>query len=264
MTLVVALVWGHGVLVTSDSRASGGFVFHEERKIKPIYFTYGKELYLAVVGGSGDAALVKQGFSVVELAFKSWFEGIGSREGRNPYSAEVEDIVSSIESKLILRYRNLREVGLDPEVNLLLATVTQEGEPKLYVFDNRGLAQPMHENPGYALLGKGALTGGLLLLRLLDYRPKETWEWNLGLLSAFIIDVVSEVDPSVSPFLGESYLIRYEEESKRVVIGPLKTEAYKEYKESIRKRKELIKQLWNAAEKHGEKAIEEKLKEVLK
>jgi len=196
--------------------------------------------------------------------FRSWFEGVGSREDRNPHSSEVEDIVSGIESKLILRYRDLREVGLDPEVNLLLATVTQEGEPKLYVFDSRGLAQPMHENPGYALLGKGALTGGLLLLRLLDYRPGEAWEWDLGLLSAFIIDVVSEVDPSVSPFLGESYLIRYEEESKRVAVGPLKPEVYKEYKERIRKRKELIKQLWNTTEKHGEKTTEEKLKELAK
>ena len=266
MTLVIALVWGRGVLVSSDSRASGGFVSHEERKIKPIFFVRddGGELDLGVAGGAGDAVLVKQGFSVVESVFRSWFDGVGSREFRNPSAEEIEGIVGDIESRLIARYRELRGVGIEPNVSLLLASVTQSGEPRLYVFDDRGLAEPVHDNPGYALLGKGVITGGLLLLRLLDYRPGEAWEWDLGVLSAFIIDMVSEIDPTVSPFLGESYFIRYDEESKKVVLGPLKEEAYKEYKEHIRKRKNLFKQLWSAAEKLGEDAIEEKLKELVK
>ena len=55
MTLVIALVWGHGVLVTADSRASSGFIYHEEKKIKPIYFVYSnsKELDLGIAGGAG-------------------------------------------------------------------------------------------------------------------------------------------------------------------------------------------------------------------
>jgi len=32
----------------------------------------------------------------------------------------------------------------------------------------------------------------------------------LRALSAFIIDVVSEIDPSVGPFIGESYYMRIE------------------------------------------------------
>ena len=266
MTLVIALVWGRGVLVSADSRASTGVVFHEEKKIKPIYIvTENREEYdLAVAGGAGDSALVKQGFKVFDYVFRSWFERVGSKEGRNPFSHEIEDIVSEAESKLMSRYRELRSMGIEPDVSLLLATVSQDAKPMLYVFDDRGLAEPVHENPGYALLGKGVVTGGLLLLRLLDYRPGEAWDWDLGLLSAFIIDMVSEVDPSVSPFLGESYLIRFDDEKKRVVLGPLKEEAYKEYKERIRKRKNLIKMLWNAIEKHGEEAVEEKLKELMK
>ncbi len=266
MTLVIALVWGQGVLVSADSRASSGFVFHEERKIRPIYFVYGndKELDLGIAGGAGDATLVKQGFRIIELAFRSWFESIGSKEDRNPFADEVEDIVSDIESRLIVRYRELREVGIEPNVSLLLASVTQDGKPRLYVFDDRGLAEPMHDNPGYALLGKGVITGGLLLLRLLDYRPGKAWEWDLGLLSAFIIDMVSEIDPSVSPFLGESYFIRYDDENKRVVLGSLKEKAYKEYKEHVRKRKSLFKLLWNAAEKLGEDLVEQKLEELMK
>ncbi len=266
MTLVIALVWGRGVLVSADSRASSGLVFHEEKKIKPIYFVYDsdKELDLGIAGGAGDAILVKQGFRVIELAFKSWFENIGSKEDRNPSADEVEGIVESIESKLISRYRELRGMGIEPNVNLLLASVTQDGKPRLYVFDDRGLAEPVHDNPGYALLGKGVITGGLLLLRLLDYRPREAWEWDLGLLSAFIIDMVSEIDPTVSPFLGESYFIRYDEESKKVVLGPLKEEAYKEYKEHVRKRKHLFKLLWSITEELGEDVVEQKLKELMK
>ncbi|MHA1595524.1 MAG: hypothetical protein ACTSXX_12430 [Candidatus Baldrarchaeia archaeon] len=265
MTLVIALVWGHGILVSADSRASSGLIFHEERKITPIYFTLDDEEFdLAVAGGAGDATLVKQGFRTIESTFKSWFEEVGSKEKRNPFADEVETIVSDIESKLIERYRELRMMGIEPNVRLLLATVTQDGKPMLYVFDDRGLAEPMHDNPGYALLGKGVITGGLLLLRLLDYRPGEAWNWDLGILSAFIIDMVSEVDPTVSPFLGESYLIRYDEKTKKVVLGPLKEEAFKEYKERIRKRKNIFKQLWIAIENLGEDHIERRLEELLK
>ena len=64
---MVALVWGRGVLVSADSRASTGFVYHEERKVYPIYIVHDdKEYDLAIVAGAGDAALVKQGFHVIE------------------------------------------------------------------------------------------------------------------------------------------------------------------------------------------------------
>ncbi len=264
MTLVIALVWGHGVLVSADSRASSGIVFHEEKKIKPIFYVLdnNKELDLGIMGGAGDATLVKQGFRMVESVFKAWFESIGLKERRNPFADEIDDIVSNIESRLIARYSDLRGMGIEPNVGLLLASVTQDGKPRLYVFDEQGLAEPVHDNPGYALLGRGVITGGLLLLRLLDYRPNKAWEWDLGLLSAFIIDMVSEVDPSVSPFLGESYFIRYNEEDRKVVLGPLKEEAYREYKERVRRRRNLFKLLWNVAENLGEEIIERKLREL--
>ena len=252
---MIALVWGRGVLVSADSRASTGFVYHEERKVYPIYIVHDDEEFdLAIVAGAGDAALVKQGFHMIGRVFKEWFFHVGLKEGRNPRVSEVEEIVGEIERRLIQRYCELRNVGIEPSTQLLLAIVTQEGKPLLYVFDSRGIAEPVHDNPGYALLGSGTVTGGLLLLRLLDYRPGEAWKWDLGLLSAFIIDMVSEVDPSVSPFLGESYYIRYDEEEGKVVVGPLKIEAYKEYKKQVRKRRELIKHLWNMAEKLGEKS----------
>ena len=100
---------GQGVLVSADSRASSGLVFHEgEKKIKPIYFvSSGNEFDFGIAGGAGDAALVKQGFKIIESEFKSWFKSIGSKESRNPLVNELEDMVSSIESKLMIRYREL-------------------------------------------------------------------------------------------------------------------------------------------------------------
>ena len=115
MTLVIALVWGRGVLVSADSRASNGFVAHEEKKIKPIFFyNNGKELDLGIAGGAGDTALVKQGFRIIESAFKLWFKNIGSKEDRNPTADEIENIVKNIESRLRVRYRELRKMGLNP------------------------------------------------------------------------------------------------------------------------------------------------------
>ena len=260
MTLVVALVWGRGVLVSADSRASTGIVFHEERKIEPIYFGSGDdELDLAIAGGAGDAALVKSGFDVIKEVFSSWIENV---ERRNPDDSELRSIVRTIEDRLMRKYAELRRFRINPDVQLLLASVTNDGKPRLYVFDDRGLAQPMHDNPGYVLLGRGAVTGGLMLLRLLDYRPGEAWEWDLGLLSAFIIDAVSEVDPSVSPFLGESYFIRYDAEKEKVVLGPLTEEAYREYKAKLKKRRALFKLLWGVAEEIEEDEIEDILRQI--
>lgn len=48
---------------------------------------------------------------------------------------------------------------------------------------------------------------------------------------------MSEIDPSVGPFIGESYYMRTER--GEVLLGPLTEEALKEYKEKTRQRKEL-------------------------
>jgi hypothetical protein len=50
--------------------------------------------------------------------------------------------------------------------------------------------------------------------------------------TTFIIDVVSEVDPSVGLFVGESYYMRVEEE--KVALGLLNEEALKAYKDRMR------------------------------
>jgi len=91
-------------------------------------------------------------------------------------------------------------------------------------------------------------------LRLLGYRP----DIDVGMLTAFILDVVSEVDPAVGPFGGESYLMRVEtnDEGKNIALGPLKPEAVREYKEKIPKSRELIRELWKLCDDAGEDDVE--------
>lgn len=259
MTFILALVWGRGVLLTSDSRSSYGFLAERERKLYPIvFFVKGKEYDLAILAGSGDTALLKQSYEKIEEIFRTWFE----KKLRNPSEKELEKLVETIENYLIKRFSELRSLGIQPQVTLILASVTQEGIPKLYEFDSRGIAQPLHLNPGYALIGSGTLTGGLLLLKLLNYSPQ--FEGDRGLFSSFLIDVVSEVDTSVSPFLGDSIYIRWEEKEKRVVAGALSADEIKKFKWKSRWRKKLIETIWLVAEKLGEKKLTKVLKNLAK
>ena len=69
-------------------------------------------------------------------------------------------------------------------------------------------------------------------------------EMDLGILTSFIIDLVSEVDTSVGPFLGESWLMRIK--NGKILLGPLKEEAYKKFKEKIKVRKLKYKRVKNA------------------
>ena len=130
----------------------------------------------------------------------------------------------------------------------------------------------MHDNPGYAVIGSGFITGGLLLLRLLGFSELvasgSTELVDLGMLTAFIIDAVSEVDTSVGPFIGESWLMRLEkkDDKKEVVLGELKPEALREYKDRVEKRKEVLKRVWILCDYIGEdkvlKLIDEYVEEL--
>ncbi|MGC9178124.1 MAG: hypothetical protein ACP5G6_06900 [Conexivisphaera sp.] len=260
MTLVIASVWGRSVLLVSDSRASMGPVAAEEHKLHPIYMGEGdEELDLGVAAGAGDAALVKQWFGIAEDALLGWAREVGAAERRNPRVEELKAIVDSVEARLMERYSKLRGLGIEVDAELVLGAVSAEGTPILYYFDPRGVAEPRHESPGYALLGRGMVTGGLVLLKLLGFTPEKAQGWDAGLLAAFLIDMVSEVDPSVSPFMGDSYLIRYDEDSRRVVMGPLKEEAYRDYKNRVRIRRKLMEELWSLADELGERRVERAL-----
>jgi len=241
MTLVIALKWlgGKGkerVLISSDSKATFGPITYEVRKIYPIYFMHeDKEIDLAIAGGAGDSSIVKQGYKIAELTIKNYSIQAGFR---NLTLEEFEKAVQDIEARLIRRFAYLRGEGIEPNFEMILASVDPKGKASIYLFDNKGLAEPVHESPGFAIIGRGAVTGGILLTRLLGYSVGDSVELDLGMLSAFVIDVVSEIDPTVGPFVGESILMRVEK--GKVIMGPLKPEALRDYKKRVEKRKRLI------------------------
>ena len=257
MTLILALKWivddKEGVVVSSDSKATVGPVSYEVRKVYPIVLEAGgKYVPLAVAGGAGEASLVKQGYRVCEriltdLAVKEWNQ-------RTPSFEQFEDAVGHVESSFIQRFRELREHGVEPSFNMVLASVDQAGKASIYLFDDRGLAEPVHDNPGFAVIGTGFVTGGNLLLRLLGYAAEESYAIDIGALSTFIIDVVSEIDPAVGSFVGESWYMRVE--GNEVVLGPLKEEAIKDYKRGAQRRRELLRRLWRLLDVAGEEKVE--------
>ena len=257
MTLILALKWvvegKEGVVVSSDSRATVGPVSYETRKVYPIFLKIGEEYVpLAVAGGAGEASLIKQGYRVCErvlmdMAVKEWGE-------KTPSFNQFEDAISNIESVFIQRFRELREHDVESSFNMILASVASEGKASIYLFDERGLAEPVHDNPGFAVIGTGFFTGGNLLLKLLGYAAQEGYTIDIGALSTFIIDVVSEIDPAVGSFIGESWYMRVE--GDEVLLGPLKEEAIKDYKTRVMRRRELICRMWRLLDVVGEEKVE--------
>lgn len=270
MTLILALKWvlkgKESVVISSDSKVTIGPISYETRKVYPILLEVdGGFVPLAVAGGAGEASLVKQGYRICEkvlgdMAVKEWGR-------KTPTFSQFEEAIQQIESAFIRRFRELREHGLEPSFSMVLASVDINGRASMYLFDERGLAEPVHNNPGFAVIGTGFFTGGNMLLRLLGYSPEESYVLDLGALSTFIIDIVSEIDPAVGPFIGESYWMRVE--NGEVLLGPLTEEALREYKEKVRLRREIIKRVWRILDALGdnefiqiiekiEKEIEEK------
>jgi len=261
VTLILAMVVGRGVVVAADTRVSGDHVYGEERKVYPVYTEKdGREIDLAVVAGSGSSSLVKRGCELIRDRFLEFAESYG----RNPSEGEVRRLVEEIEGALMSRYHRLRELGVEDYAHLVLATVTAEGKPMLYLFEPTGLANPMHEVPGYVVLGHGELTGARLLLALLGYSPEGCSHWDHSVITTFVIDSVSMVDPTVSPFTDpmSSILIRYDSESGRVVMGHLKLDAFVRIKEAVRKRVEAMRLLWEAMEQVGEEPVLEALRRL--
>jgi len=83
---------------------------------------------------------------------------------------------------------------------------------------------------------------------------EESYTVDVGALSTFIIDAVSEIDPAVGSFVGESWYMRVE--GKEVLLGPLKEEAIKDYKMKVQLRKEIMRRLWRLLDVAGEEKVE--------
>ncbi len=260
MTLVIGLKWQWGdsdaILITSDSKVTTSLgITYEMRKVYPILLD--DEKPLAVAGVAGDTSLAKQGVEIAEEILLSY-----ARESFPIEHNKFRLAVREIERRLVRRFSELRAHGIDPSFQMMLGSVDLEGRGSLYLFDSRGLSEPIHDNPGYGIIGSGMITGGILLLRMIGFDPG----LELGLLSAFIIDSVSEVDSSVGPFIGDSYLMRLEVENneRRIVLGPLKEEALIKYKEQIRTRRDIIGRIWRLCDDLGEEKIAEIINEAEK
>jgi len=90
------------------------------------------------------------------------------------------------------------------ELSLIIGGVDTEGRASLWKIDNRGLAQKIDDFPGYACIGSGFILGGNLLLQMFLDPQLQVNVTRGSLFSAFIINLVSRIDPSVGPFEGES------------------------------------------------------------
>ncbi|MEL9990579.1 MAG: hypothetical protein QXP98_00470 [Thermoproteus sp.] len=255
MTLIFATVYGRGVVVFADSRAAGPDVAYEERKIYPVYLVKeGEEVDLAVAAGAGDAALVKQGFERIESAFKGFYE----KEGRCPTDAEVQKIVNRLQRDFVNFYSYLRARGIGTDVLHILATVSLEGKPYLYLIRPDGVFEPRHSSPGYAVIGI-AEQSAQVLLKMLGWTPEA--EWGAEMLAAFVIDTIAEVVPTVSPLASFQDTMYIWHDGRKVVMGPLREDVFKTVKGKAARRRALIKMMWDLLERGVE---EDEVEDVLK
>lgn len=229
------------LLITSDSKVTAGFVSYETKKIYPIKIG---EQSLAIAAGSGDASLIKQACRLAEVTIRNRY--LNQWGNQQPTFEQFEEAVKHIESRLIRRFRELKNLDIEIRFRMILGNLSTDNRISLYVFDSRGLAQPVHYNPGYSIIGMGSITGGVLLYNLLGCNPRDMTIQRASYLSTFIIDAVSDIDPTVGPFVGELWYIRMENDTIRV------SELFEEYIEpitrEIEKRKEILTRIWKCCD----------------
>jgi len=257
MTLILAFKLTHGegdaVLVMSDSKATAAFgIAYDVKKIHPIRF---KGNAVGLVSGAGDSGLVKGGFKLAEDVLMRYAE--------KAYPVSQDDFAKAseeIQSSLLSKFSQLRGLNLEPDFRMILCGLDLSGKASIYCYDSRGLSEPVHNNPGYAIIGSGFVTGGVLLLKLLGYTPEVDLD-RLALMNTFVLDNVSEVDTAVGPFVGESYLMRLEHDksAKRIVLGALYDDALVEYKRKASSRRDLFRMVWRASDRLGEEKVRELL-----
>lgn len=251
MTLVIGMVWGDGVLVVGDNRVVDGSTAHSERKVMPIYAVDGSEnIGLAIVSGAGDGALVKQGFEVVSSAFTRHYKERPRPDTKLLSDDELGIVLSDVQSRITDMLSQLRSKYVPYDLSLMIATVTMEG-PRLYVVDGRGIIEPVHEDPGYAVLGIGR-ESAQLLLRLLGFNKRDSVNWDLGLLGMFIVNMVSKVNPYVSPVEEPGDVMYIRRDGDSVSIGMLSPSEFMRMSRRVEDRAALLSLVWRALEHLGD------------
>jgi hypothetical protein len=261
MTLVLALKCasseGEAVLICADSKATvfGGLAYRVQ-KIYPVALHSGtdKEKDLAIASGEGYESMVRHATRIAEKEFTAL--AAGEWRGVHPTFAQFEDAVAKVESRLITKLAGWKQSDLDISLNMILCGVDPAGKASIYVFDDTGLARPVHDSPGFACIGSGFVTGGNMILQ-------QFWTADLPVdwaqsLAAYTIQTVSKVDTAVGPFEGASWFFRVEK--KKPVMGELKVEGLASYLERVRRREDALKQTWETCDKLGETEVLERLR----
>jgi len=274
MTLALAFKWptphGESVVICTDTRVTigdhGNWIVSETRKIHSIISDNNK--YLGIISGAGDLVLIKWACEVADKVMKEY-----AGEDGLIFFDEVRQAVRKMEEIFMDRFSRLLTMGIEPEFELVLSSVDLDGKASLYQFDYRGLAEPVHNSPGCAIIGSGAINGGILLLKLLGYpfviRDLSDLEYfseiEPDILATFILDVVSQVDPSVGSFVGECFKLEVIEENgeKRVDFKRFNPKAVIQNKLKVAQRIELIRYLWRLCDKKGEDKVRKALDKLM-
>jgi len=268
MTLIVAICTvgeeGEGIVICSDSQATVGPVTYRVHKIVPI--RQGIEP-LALAAGAGDTALIKKAIDsskkiLTKNSVREW-------NGKTPSFDQFKETVPEIESSLVKKISFYKDRELTVNFDFLLGSVDSQGKTSLYVFDSRGIAQSVHDDPGFACIGSGFYLGGNLLLQQFS-SP------NLDLdeacdLAAYVINQVSRVDAGVGPFEGDSWYFCVRK-NKGPFLGELSKKGFRMMKSEYEGRRKLLKYVWKHSDVFGAKGlykiiqagIKEKKKELRK
>jgi 20S proteasome alpha/beta subunit len=199
-------VGGDALIIGSDSRETYGFVINPTRKIIPIRAKIGENIVdLCTVAGSGDSAILKNIFEIVEKTFSD--KCLNDWSGRRPNYDQFSEAMHLVEQIVVNKLNYYRNSGLNVDISVIVEGVDSSGKASMWELDSRGVVQKIDDPPSFRCIGSGFILGGnLLVQQFLD--PALMENINRGtLFVAYIIDQVSNVDPAVGPFDGEMLLI---------------------------------------------------------
>lgn len=214
----------------------------------PIWIPSAPECDVALLAGAGDVSIIRHGISLLGDTLREHAKSVWKNKSP-PTLKDFDDVMNEAEIEIVKKYGMFRNLGLDIAAHMVVATVAGDGRAGLYLIDSRGLMTPMHDNPGYICIGSGFVTGGNLLLNQL-YNPNLD-DTAGAALSAFIINQVSKVDPSVGSFDGESWYFRMENIGP--VFGKMTDEAFRRFKIDVAGREQLFRTVWEFCDTIGPK-----------
>jgi len=249
--------------VFSDSKETmGNELISMNRKCRKVYpILFGKQYVgsraapLAIWSGAGDSTFLKKGKSICETILKDHY--IKEWEKAHPTFDQFGEAVEIIEESLLQKFKEYDKRNLDIALEMILGSVDNSGKVSLYQFNSEGLSEQLHDDPGYAILGCGYLTGANVLLNMLGYDLENSWRFDSHALIAFVIDRVSEIDPAVGWFEGDGYIMWVEND--QVFMGPLKENYIRRYQTTSQLRTDMIRYLWSLCDESGDKEVSRKM-----